>query len=548
MNSKMKIQRIILVIGFFTLALLTLPPALAEVSEINNEEVALLYSSYFGGTENDHGLCIVQDSQGNMLIAGITYSNDLPTTENAYDQTFNGEADVFITKWSNDGTELLFSTYLGGSESDTYIGSTGIAFQALDIAVDSKDNIVIYGATSSDDFPVTTGSINETYHGNQDLFITKLAKNGSTLLFSTYVGGSERDYQNLGNNRLVVDNEDTIYITGQTKSTDFPVTVNAINDTFQVQEVFLCKINPEGDTLLYSTLLGGSGQEFGMGLALDSDKNMIIGGTTQSSDFPITAEAYDQTYSESILYITKIAENGSTLLFSTFLGGTNWDQLAGIHVDTKDDLYITGSTGSTNFPTTDGVLRNDHNTEFEVFISKLAANGSTLLASSFLSGTSRNFASGLTLSKEGDPYIIGYTKSTNFPTTANAYDSTLDGTTDYFIAGLNPDLTELKYSTYLGGSSTDDHGKIEAADGHDAGEMVMLSSETVMMVGSTRSNDYPVTTDAINKSWNGAADIFITQIKHIPPTTTTTSEPGFEIGVLALLVVLIKRKKRIEKR
>ena len=183
MNNKSNKISIITSILFFTLFLLIpgetsilCPEDQSQVQEGSVNAGSLIYSSFFGGVGNDHGLCIAQDNQGNIILAGLTYSSDFPTTETAYDQTHNGESDVFISKWSSDRTELIFSTVLGGSDDDNCIGTTGVSYHSLDIAVDSANNIVIYGTTTSDDFPVTSGALNETYNGNQDLFLTKLAE------------------------------------------------------------------------------------------------------------------------------------------------------------------------------------------------------------------------------------------------------------------------------------------------------------------------------------------------------------------------------------
>jgi hypothetical protein len=512
--------------------------------DVSNES-SLVYSSYFGGSDNDHGLCVVQDSKGNIVIAGITESSDFPTTAGAYDQTFNGESDVFISKWTNDGKSLLFSTFLGGTADDTYIGSTGDPFHSLDIAIDSADNIIIYGTTSSTNFPTTIGALNETFNGNSDVFVTKLAKDGSSLIFSTYLGGSEKDFFNLGNQRLVLDETDTIYITGQSESSNFPLTPNALNDTIQDREAFLSKISADGSSVLYSTFLGGSDKEFGMTLALDSTNNMIISGLTYSNDYPVTSTAYDTTYSNDDLFISKISSDGSSLIFSTFLGGSGWEQVNGLVVDDNDDLLFTGTTTSTGFPTTSTSLGSTHNGSFDIFVSRLSADGTTIMACTLFGGTSKDFPSCLISSATGSPYILGYTLST-VSTTPNAFDSDLDGSSDYLLLKLDSSLSNLIYSSYLGGSSTDDHGVYYDGDGHDAGELVLLNTNSSLIVGSTRSVDFPITTDAYSNASSGSSDVFITNLMEKPviiPSPATTST-YFIVPIIAMLlfIPLIRRK------
>jgi hypothetical protein len=211
------------------------------------------------------------------------------------------------------------------------------------------------------------------------------------------------------------------------------------------------------------------------------------------------------------------------------MGGPGWEQVTGMIMNDNNELCFTGSTGSTTFPTTSNTVRKSHNGQFDAFVGVLATDGSTLLASSFIGGSNKNFASGITLSQEG-PFIVGYTWSTNFPTTSNAYQQESQGQTDYFISGLNPTLTSWTYSTYLGGGATDDHGDQETRNGHDAGEIFTLTSKSIWVIGSTRSNNFPVTSNALNKNWNGASDVFVTHINATidPPDTETSTESTIE--------------------
>ena len=239
-----------------------------------------MYSTYLGGTESDYGNAIAVDSSGNAYIAGTTNSNNFPT-KNAYQDTFGGGLyDGFITKLNATGDTLLYSTYLGGYGYDIVSG----------IAVDTSGNAYITGNTDSNNFP-TKNAYQDTFGGGlYDGFITKLNATGDTLLYSTYLGGTESD----AGNAIAVDSSGNAYITGSTGSNNFP-TKNAYQDTFGgFDDAFITKLNATGDTLLYSTYLGGYDFDNASGIAIDTSGNAYITGSTGSNNFP-TKNAYQDT-------------------------------------------------------------------------------------------------------------------------------------------------------------------------------------------------------------------------------------------------------------
>jgi hypothetical protein len=294
------------------------------------------------------------DSSGNAYITGLTESKDFPTTGGAFQTTFVGTgADLFhafVTKLNSTGSALLYSTYLGGT---SYDGGAGIA-------VDLSRNAYVTGGTVSNDFPTTKDAFQTTFAGGGDVFVSKLNIAGSALVYSTYLGGNDID----AGSGVAVDSSGNAFVTGQTYSSDFPVTAGAFKTTFGggedsfVRDAFVTKLNSTGSALLYSTYLGGSGDDVAAWIVVDSLGNAYITGDTQSIDFPVTAEAFQSTYGgHEDAFVSKLNSTGSALAYSTYLGGSSFDAGVGIAVDSSGNAFVQGDTASDNFPTTEGVLQ-----------------------------------------------------------------------------------------------------------------------------------------------------------------------------------------------
>ena len=254
------------------------------------------------------------DTSGNAYVTGYTDSTNFPTTTGAFQTTFSGSIDAFVTKLNSSGTGLLYSTYLGGSDFDFGYG----------IALDSSGNAHVAGETASTDFPTTAGAFQTTYAGgDRDAFVTELNATGTSLLYSTYLGGSGYDRSaHLGD--IALDSFGNAYIVGDTDSSDFPTTAGAFQTTHGGggRDAFVTKLNATGSSLTYSTYLGGSALDFGSGLAVDSSGNAYLTGATESFDFPTTAGAFQATLAgDGDAFITKLNSTGSGLLYSTYLGG-----------------------------------------------------------------------------------------------------------------------------------------------------------------------------------------------------------------------------------
>jgi hypothetical protein len=391
------------------------------ITKLNSAGNGLIYSTFLGATLNDIGWGIAIDTLGNAYITGLTYSSNFPTTPGAYDTSFNGGKDAFVTKLNSAGNGLIHSTFLGGTLDDDGRG----------IAIDTLGNAYITGQTKSLGFPTTAGAYNTSLNGPVDIFITKLNSAGTDLIYSTFLGGTLDDY-GFG---IAIDTLGNAYITGYTGSSDFPTTAGAYDTSHNgLSDVFITKLNSACTGLIYSTFLGGTLEEYGFGIAIDTLGNAYITGYAYSSDFPTTAGAYDTSHNGlSDVFITKLSSAGNGLIYSTFLGGTLADIGSGIAIDTLGNTYITGYTQSSDFPTTAGAHDTSHNGAFDVFFTKLNSANNELIYSTFLGGTSEDYGQGIAIDTLGNAYITGETKSPGFPTTAGAYDTSLNGDYDVFV-------------------------------------------------------------------------------------------------------------------
>ena len=383
----------------------------AFVTKLNPAGSALVYSTFLGGNNGAFGQDIVVDASGNAYVTGRTDSSDFPTTPGAYDTSYNGGPDAFVSKLNPTGSALVYSTFLGGENWDH--GSV--------IAVDASGSSYVTGFTYSPLFPTTAGAYETGHGGSRDAFVSKLNPTGSTLVYSTFLGGGDAD----GGSAIVVDPSGSAYVAGRTWSSDFPTTAGAYGTSFGGRsDAFVSKLNPTGSALVYSTFLGGNHEDSGSGaIAVDASGSAYVAGGTWSSDFPTTAGAYETNHGGRMdTYVTKLNPAGSALVYSTFLGG-NHDESGSVAVDALGNAYVTGITRSSDFPTTAGAYETNHNGGvWDAFVSKLNSTGSALIYSSFLGGDDWDYGVSITLDALGNAYVTGQTKSTEFPTTAGAYE------------------------------------------------------------------------------------------------------------------------------
>lgn len=406
------------------------------VSKLNEDLTSLLASTYLGDSSSDYGESITIDSSGNIYITGYTDSSDFPTTLGAYDTSSNGGIDVFVSKLSGDLTNLLASTYLGGSSWDL----------GYSITIYSDENVYVTGHTESSDFPTTLGVYDPSHNGELDAFVSKLSGNLTTLLASTYLGGSRNDY----GYSLAMDPNRNVYVTGYTKSSNFPTTTSAYdishNGSF---DYFVSKFNGDLTNLVASTYIGGTNDEdnsFGNSIAIDSNGNIYVTGYTKSSDFPITSGAYDTSYNggETDAFVSWLNGDLTNLLASTYLGGNSYDYGNCIIVDAEGSICVAGETWSSNFPFTTGAYDTSNGGDSDVFVLKLNGNLTNLLASTYLGGSSIDYASSIIKDSGGNFYIAGRTSSPDFPVTPGAYNTSYNGGEyfgDVFVSKFDSNLS-----------------------------------------------------------------------------------------------------------
>jgi len=387
---------------------------------------------------------------------------------------------------------LFYSTYLGGSIRD---GGQGIA-------VDGAGNAYVTGLTNSPNFPTTTGAFQSALAGGFDAFVTKINPVGSApLVYSTYLGGSGDDY-GLG---IAVDAAGNASLTGFTNSPNFPTTLSAFQTIpGGAADAFVTKLNSSGSALIYSTYLGGSGDDVGQGIALDSLGNAYVTGFTSSTNFPHSVAAFQTTLAGSFdAFVTKLNLAGSApLLYSTYLGGDSDDRGYAVAVDGSGNAYVTGYTTSTKYPTTTGAFQTTSAGAADAFVTKLNPAGSAAY-STYLGGSGQDIGQAIAVNAAGDAFVTGKT-SGNFPTTAGAFQSVFGGgVNDAFVTRLNPSgSAPLVYSTYLGGSGDDASYGI-ALDG----------SDDAYLTGYTASANFPTTAGVFQTTFAGGRfDAFVTKL------------------------------------
>ena len=303
------------------------------VTKLSSSGNNLIYSTFFGGGSSDGGASIAVDGSGNAYVVGTTSSSDFPIL-NPYQATFQGGGDVFVTKLSNSGNSLIYSTYLGGGAWDEGEG----------ITVDGCGCAYLTGMTGSFNFP--TQNPYQTIQGGQDAFVTKLSSSGNNLIYSTYLGGGDNE----GGNSIEIDGNGNAYVTGHTWSSDFP-TLNPYQTDQGYDDAFVTKLSSSGNSLIYSTYLGGGSNDGGASIAVDGSGNAYVVGRTSSSDFP-TLNPYQATFQGGgDVFVTKLSNSGASLIYSTYLGGGSDDEGWGIAIDGSGNAYVTGDIHSSNFPT-----------------------------------------------------------------------------------------------------------------------------------------------------------------------------------------------------
>src|SRR5271157_469613 len=469
----------------------------------------LNYATYLGGSGGDVANAIAVDTVNNAYVAGTTLSTNFPEV-NAYQTGSGGNGDAFVSKLNSTGTKLLYSTYIGGSGQDV----------AFALAIDAGGDAYITGQTSSSNYPISppaktttqspTPAFQTVYGGAGDAFVTVLLSTGNELVYSTYLGGSGADW----GYAIAVDSSNNAYVTGATQSGNFPTQspLQANRGAGSTQNAFVAKLNSTGTALVYSTYLGGSQQDTGQGIKVDSSGNAYVAGYTFSPDFPTQNPIQGVFGGVADAFVSELNAGGSALVFSTFLGGNQQDRAWGLALDSSANIYVVGDTQSSDFPVTSGDFQDTYKGDQDAFVSKLSPSGASLVYSTYIGGSNVDGGKGIAVDSSGNATAVGLTQSSDFPT-FDALQSILGLTggsacsappcADAFVTKLNSSGTQASYSTFLGGS------------GNDFAQAVALdSSGNAYLAGSTTSNNFPAVTGSYQGTLGGVAgNAFVAMIE-----------------------------------
>jgi len=429
------------------------------IAKLNASGNVVISATYFGGSYGSEPGGFAVDLAGNTYVTGWTTSSDFPIVgvpPQPHGGVFVGGVDAFITKLNADGDELLYSTYLGGTQDD----------RGAAIAVDPAGNAYVTGTTRSHDFPTASPLFSSFRGGTSDAFVTKINAVGTQFLYSTYLGG---DWSDESGSAIAVDSAGNAYITGYTKSANFPTTPGAFDtacgasgtctneQAVTTDDAFVTKLAPDGSAMGYSTFLGGKGREISSAIKVDASGAAYVAGSTGSPDFPTTPGSYDQTCggnatcdldgSPGDAFVTKLSPDGSTLGYGTYLGGTAHDGAFDLALDSAGNIYLTGSTLSDDFPPVDALQPKRADDPAlcadlagvcaDAFITMLDASGGTLRYSTYLGGSRTDYGTAIAVDSTGNAYVVGLTFSSDF-TVVNPEQDFLNGEVDAFAVKISP--------------------------------------------------------------------------------------------------------------
>ena len=457
----------------------------------------LSYSTYLGGAGIERATSVAVDSSGNAYITGYTDSTALATTAGAFQLSSAGGVDAFVLKLSPGGSSIVYWTFLGGSGDD----------RGFSIAVDSSGFAYVTGQTQSTNFPVVS-AFRTTLSGNRDAFVTKLNTAGSGLVYSTYLGGGGSD----SGYSIAVAPGLFAVVTGTTSSANFPL-ANAYDSTLGgASDAFVTRFGLNGDTVSFSSYLGGSGDERGTGIAADSSGFVYVSGTTTSTNFPTFSPFQASSAGGQDIFIAKLNVVTPSLLFGSYLGGSGaefTDTGRSLAVDSAGGMYAAGRTGSTNFPVVGG-YQTTLKGGTDCFVSKVSAAGA-LAFSTYLGGAGPDACTAVAVDSSNRVYVAGYTASPDFPQ-VNPTQASFGGVYDAFLSKLNSVGSVLMESTFHGGADND------AAYG-----LALDSGGAAYVVGQTASSNFPLLSPAqsvISSVQDGFASRFAFQG---PPATVSVN-------------------------
>lgn len=488
----------------------------------------LSFSTYLGGGKDTALNAVAVDSSGNIYVAGYSSGSSYPV-QGAFQASNNGAAttasNAVISKLSPDGQTLLYSTYLGGSHSDA----------AVALSVDSSGSAYVAGNAASSDFPLKS-AFQGSFTPAHSPFLTKLSADGASLVYSTFISGTTNPDTATA---LAIDSNGSAYLLGNALSTDFPTKNpfqasnsgnNPLNTTPE-NNLFLSKFSADGQSLVYSTYLGGAGNDRGNAIAVDSSGSAYLVGSAQSANYPLKNPIQNINRQSStqlgMAVITKVAADGQSLVYSTYFGGTTGsvgDAGTSIAVDGNGIALVGGVTGSTDFPTVKPYTAKNPNSTQTGFLTRFAADGQSLLYSTYFGGTGTDAIRGVAFDSAGNIYFSGGTSSGNYPLTIpiqSTNKGSANGLSNAFVTELSPDGQAIFYSTFLGGSGS-------TGIGDSAYGIAVDSGNHVAIAGTTHSADFPTLHAYQGSTTISQADGagFVARINpYIAPTLSISGSP-----------------------
>lgn len=451
-------------------------------------DYSLAFSTYIGGSELDQIRDVATDSQGNIYVTGGTASPDFPTTAGAYDRTFAsggtklgsfGPMDVLVIKLSPTG-QLIWSTYIGGPNYD----------RAYAVAVDDTGHVYVAGR-AGDGFPTTPGAFQPRFgggppgggYGEQDGFVAKLTPDGSQLVWASYIGTSDETIVR----DMALDAAGDVYLGVAYRSAAYsPAVASAfVNDPSGGEDNAVVKVSADGSRVLWGRYFGGSGDEGAPALAVTPTGDAYLASGTKSPDLPTTPGVYDRTYNGKVDgFAARLSKDGASVVYATYLGGSEDDSPSrphGITLDEQGNAYLSGYTRSADFPTTPGAFRTAHAGGTDGFVAKLSADGTRLLAATFLRGTGE----GIAVDRDGNISVPGGANSAGWPVTRDAFASDLKGPQDARLAKLAADFGSLLFATYMGGGRAERYAESFRGIAIDADNAIVAG-------GVSAGDDWPL--------------------------------------------------------
>ncbi len=454
------------------------------------------YCTYLGGSSITAITGVAVDASSNLYVTGWTEALNFPIA-GAVQAANQGGVDVIVAKLNSSGTALLYATYIGGKSDD----------KGAAIATDSLGQAYVTGSTASTNFPLVLSN-RSAIGGSTTAFALKLNANGNTLLYSGYLGGTTYDV----GTAIAVDANSNAYVAGDTQSSNFPKQNPTQPFIGGATDAFVTKLSSSG-AILFSTFLGGSGNEHAGGIAVDSLGDIYIAGGTSSANFPVVSPIQGAIGGTQDAFVTKIGYQGS-VAFSTYLGGSGGvpEQANAIALDSAANAYIAGVTTSANFPVTTGAFQTALAGSQSAFLAKLTASGNALAYSTYLGGSSYDWASGIAVNAAGNAYVAGYSSSLNFPQ-VSAVQGAFNGLYDAFIAELNFAGNGLVFSTFYGGSGSD-----------SANAIALDSNANIFVAGQTSSTDLTLVTPIQSANFAPATGwVLRLGVTALPPTTPSVT-------------------------